>query len=1757
MSDKSDAASATGPTKYTARRTRHPLVAVGTAIVLAVTMALAGIYTASSAQAVSVTGYGPGDSYFNSSNGYIQGFNAGTWSTTAGTAVCINPDKPNPLGKSGWSDPQTMSPGYALSQGYTVNATDVAQLGYLMWAHGSGSLSTSDAIALKVATMYILYGSQPFTMYGTWSTTWNLWGSGIGYMIANQEGVLDLARSWVNEAEANYVTWDSNNSSYIAATTNGAPLAPGGEMRARDPLTATWTLPGIPAGYTATWTLTGPDGTTSTQATSDANGTFTFSQVIATPGPYSLQASISNVPPNAPQYMYSASSGDQDLMLVGGGAQNRQDPFDFTVRPRLDILPTSQVPDPSINKGSVLADTITLTPNDSEWITDDDGNPVTLLIEAVHYGQSSAPYAVADTAPAGTPVLGTSSFEVTLPTEGTDPYVVEIPPSARLTSPTSGYGSWVWSIIVDDQNDITKELLWQDRSDQFGVESETVLTRMDLTITSDATDTATGGSRAGQNGPGLFQNPGASPYDTATICLKDDDDLWVTTRDGQPAKLVLDGTYYGDSPSSWHQNGTSATPPASATAYRTTQTTVTLPSAGNGCATYDLPVPDVTIPASQYGNWVWSILKASQTPEVSDLISTDATDTFGQEKETIATRMAPQVHSHAVEAVTVEGTPTANADGSYAATFTRQQKQTDGTYQDVTETGTVYKTGSLWVADTTPQSRVDEPLKDQTTVVGDRVWVTLPDGAQWLNQWGTSTPVPVTMRVDLYHAATIPAAPIDPASADGPADTWNLTFTQAGVSQIVAHEITGDQHDEGFWGFVQSSAMALQPAATRDYMVGTADTLTSKLWEDGLDSAGKATASEDPETIVVLKRDAKISTTASAFGTTNATYAGPDVFLVDDVWQVGWPDGPDDSTMPNAVAHGQWRAVPGYAPDISTITVELWAVSGDFGPTSCTADDPNSRLVATRAAGAAAALPAANTWLGKNQVSGSLFKTDEVNVSYTFVVSHPGDDRVMPYRSLCGEPSETVTYREVVPEYITQAVTAGDEQSSDKDTAQAMETGLVATPGSRVSDVLHVWTDETVDTLDPLQDLSGAQLRWDVYYKPVPPTHTDTATGRISVTMPAPVPDEDTGQWVYTDAVCSDEYLLTRTDSQPMTDVGTYTSPAVTVPDTVGGLLYFQEVVTDTNAPKDADGNPAEIHRGQCGVARETVTVDKDVPGFITQAVVPVQSDPTAVTVESAKAQTTASEVLGGGPAVDVLAVDAGSDDTIDWARYSVSWKVYFTPDSDTTDWTPTIVNGRSVYRDAVCDEDHLLATLPEKTIDGSPLVTSDEFDLPNRDGLVTVQEMITTSTPADGWQAPSASVRLGVCGLASESVRTTEYVPEFGTQMVTTPDQADQVTPETAEAVTTALPVEAGSQVVDVLMTQADPVITSLDWAEYQVHWDMFFQPSPQATAVNTPYEWEIGADDDTGRLVYTQATCDATTKIGSTDEVPVTGTGTIVSPGLDVPDQVGLYLVQEVVTSTTRTVPTVDENGETVQTPLVLHTGRCGLVSETALTTLTPTIDVEKWSTDESWQQDALGDHDSSDKAKELTAKTDEAITFTITNNGPEPLVMIEVTDTLINGNNPVENLTCDFTQAVTSTHSGITFPDLAADTDGWEPYSSDTVEAQATVPTSGTAWNGPFLVGASFDCTGTVPGLQAGQDHADRVSVTGFGQYSGKPVTDTDDWWGKVPAPAMKTGGSAVLDQNNLWPVAILAGIVVLAGAAVIIVTVRRRHHSKGQA
>ncbi|GAB2564364.1 hypothetical protein [Leucobacter ruminantium] len=157
---------------------------------------------------------------------------------------------------------------------------------------------------------------------------------------------------------------------------------------------------------------------------------------------------------------------------------------------------------------------------------------------------------------------------------------------------------------------------------------------------------------------------------------------------------------------------------------------------------------------------------------------------------------------------------------------------------------------------------------------------------------------------------------------------------------------------------------------------------------------------------------------------------------------------------------------------------------------------------------------------------------------------------------------------------------------------------------------------------------------------------------------------------------------------------------------------------------------------------------------------------------------------------------------------------------------------------------------------------------------------------------------------------------------------------------------------------------------------------------------------------------------------------------------------------------------------------------------------VDIEKWTTEENspgpqYDEETgallndgyLGDFDVA-PGKGLKAGSPQQINFTVSNDGPDDLRDVTVSDRTVSGA-AIEDLVC-------------TFPD----------GTTGTPDADGKVVWAG----GILLPGVQFSCTGTLPALESGQAHSDTARVDAVGVVTGLEVNDEDDWNGYVPVPSI---------------------------------------------
>ncbi|MER5889652.1 SpaA isopeptide-forming pilin-related protein [Streptomyces sp. NPDC001941] len=149
-------------------------------------------------------------------------------------------------------------------------------------------------------------------------------------------------------------------------------------------------------------------------------------------------------------------------------------------------------------------------------------------------------------------------------------------------------------------------------------------------------------------------------------------------------------------------------------------------------------------------------------------------------------------------------------------------------------------------------------------------------------------------------------------------------------------------------------------------------------------------------------------------------------------------------------------------------------------------------------------------------------------------------------------------------------------------------------------------------------------------------------------------------------------------------------------------------------------------------------------------------------------------------------------------------------------------------------------------------------------------------------------------------------------------------------------------------------------------------------------------------------------------------------------------------------------------------------------------PDIDIEK-------EDKATGKDADTDKDKVIAPDTrTRTISYTVTNNGTEPGIKVEVQDRVTRGKAKVSNLRCFWPDGTTS----------------FDP-SGRYVRWNNTWPVGTAKPRTRFAVGASYKCTSLLTGLQAGEVHKDDSRVDMEGEISGKHVDDKDPLIVKPPA------------------------------------------------
>lgn len=138
------------------------------------------------------------------------------------------------------------------------------------------------------------------------------------------------------------------------------------------------------------------------------------------------------------------------------------------VRPWFDLEITSQVPLEQIVPASVFSDSVTLSlAQDAEWVEDDDGEPLPVVLTGTLYGPYDQPQETSPDVPSGAVAVGATKVTFTEP--GTQQ--VDLP---GVTASQVGYYAWVWSAVRSEQAPATAQHMASDVSDAFFASTEVV-----------------------------------------------------------------------------------------------------------------------------------------------------------------------------------------------------------------------------------------------------------------------------------------------------------------------------------------------------------------------------------------------------------------------------------------------------------------------------------------------------------------------------------------------------------------------------------------------------------------------------------------------------------------------------------------------------------------------------------------------------------------------------------------------------------------------------------------------------------------------------------------------------------------------------------------------------------------------------------------------------------------------------------------------------------------------------------------------------------------------------------------------------------------------------------------------------------------------------------------------------------------------------------------------------------------------------------
>jgi len=449
-----------------------------------------------------------------------------------------------------------------------VSGADMQKLNYALSVYGQAATSDTKAAALEAYVYSITSSLYPGDDVKTIIDT----------RVTDSTDAANVYSSYLSikaDVNAHYASPVQKNKATVVVNMDPVPA-----------LTGTVTITATPASATGTMTLTG-GVVTATGLTTTAVSNGDVIPITATADSsgdlYNVTANVSFTAPTTYSkdlYEYTTDSPTYAQRVVTGGklsnatftaSGNAFDP----VAPQFEPVVTTAVSDTSVEPGAPVTDQVTATVSDptQPWTKNLAGDYYPVVARGTLYcgmdafptnGEAPPPEAVAEG-----PEFLTLNGPGTYTTDGS------------LSCPSSGYATWVWSILDSDQSPLTQEQLPTDYSwsDTFGDAPENAYARASVSATTQVSPATVG-----------LQQPTSD-----VVTVDQASGVWPTDSTGAAINVEFDGTAY------WVPGDTaptqSSTVPADAVSFATG--TITATAAG------DYPGPVVTAPYNTDGYVVW------------------------------------------------------------------------------------------------------------------------------------------------------------------------------------------------------------------------------------------------------------------------------------------------------------------------------------------------------------------------------------------------------------------------------------------------------------------------------------------------------------------------------------------------------------------------------------------------------------------------------------------------------------------------------------------------------------------------------------------------------------------------------------------------------------------------------------------------------------------------------------------------------------------------------------------------------------------------------------------------------------------------------------------------------------------------------------------------------------------------------------------------------------------------------------------------